>query len=126
MPATLQAVEEFIAEFCRQLQAHLGQSQSFDAQLLAREALINAVVHGCGSDAGGQVRCRVRLKGGCLTILVADSGKGFDWRAARAREAGLAEASGRGIEILRKYATRVRYNDKGNAVTISKTLLVRE
>ena len=120
LPATLQAVEEFIVDFRRRSQALLDRVNSFAAELLVREALTNAVVHGCRADPSKQVRCSLRLKGRRLLIAVEDDGDGFDWRAAPANPATWPVSSGRGIEILRKYANRVRYNDRGNAMTIIK------
>jgi len=120
LPATLQAAEEFFIDFQRRSQALLDRSNCFAAELLVREALTNAVVHGCHTDPSKQVRCSLRLKAGRLLIAVEDDGDGFDWRAAWDKLANLSDCSGRGIEILRKYASRVRYNDRGNAVTIIK------
>jgi len=118
LPASLQALEEFFAEFRRKGQAALGCMNSFAAELLIREALTNAVVHGCHADPRKQVRCCLRLRSGNLLIAVQDDGDGFDWHAAWNRPAALSDCSGRGIEIFRKYANHVRYNDRGNAVTI--------
>lgn len=120
LSATPEGVEEFIGEFRRHTEARLAASHCFAAELLAREALNNAVVHGCRGDPSQEVRCRFRLKGGRVTIAVADSGEGFDWRAVWGRTPGLAASSGRGLLILRRYSTRVRFNDRGNAVTILK------
>ena len=120
MPATLQAAEEFFVDFRQKSQTLLNRGNCFAAELLVREALTNAVVHGCNNDPVKQVRCHLRLKGGRLVIAVGDDGDGFDWRAAWARQATAPDCSGRGIEILRKYANRVRYNDRGNAVSIIK------
>ncbi|MGA3019266.1 MAG: ATP-binding protein [Bryobacteraceae bacterium] len=120
LPATLQAAEEFFVEFRRKSQALLDRVNCFAAELLVREALINAVVHGCQTDPGKQVRCSLRLTGRRLLLAVEDDGDGFDWREAWGRPAAVSDCSGRGIEILRKYANRVRYNDRGNAVTIVK------
>jgi serine/threonine-protein kinase RsbW len=120
LPATLKAAEEFIVEFRRQSQALLDREGCFAAELLVREALTNAVRHGCHNDSSKRIRCCMRLKGGRLLITVEDYGCGFDWRAAWSNKAALPDCSGRGIEILRKYASRVRYNDRGNAVTIVK------
>ena len=63
------------------------------------------------ADPAKQVRCSLRLKGRRLIIAVADEGDGFDWRAARRQAGGIPDMSGRGIEILRQYANRVRFND---------------
>jgi anti-sigma regulatory factor (Ser/Thr protein kinase) len=120
LPATCEATEEFIGAFRRQSQALLDRVNLFAAELLVREALTNAVVHGCRSDPGKRVRCRLRFKGCRLLIAVEDEGQGFDWRAAWGNSAKLSACSGRGIEILRRYANRVRYNDRGNAMVIIK------
>jgi len=85
MPATLEAVEEFFVEFGRRSRMMMARANCFAAELVVREALTNAVVHGCGRDPGKQVRCWLRLRGNCLFIAVADDGEGFDWRAMRAR-----------------------------------------
>ena len=120
LPATLEAVEAFFVDFRRRSRELLDRADCFAAELLVREALTNAVVHGCHTDPNKQVRCSLRLKGLRLLIVVEDDGDGFDWRAAWGNVAKFPECSGRGIEILRKYARRVRYNDKGNAVALIK------
>ncbi|MGB6945327.1 MAG: ATP-binding protein [Bryobacteraceae bacterium] len=120
LPATLQAVEEFFAEFRRKSQSLPDPSICFGAELLVREALTNAVLHGSGADPAKQVRCSVRLKGRRLLIAVSDDGEGFDWRAARHKPAGSLDISGRGIGILHQYANWVRYNERGNVVTMIK------
>jgi serine/threonine-protein kinase RsbW len=120
LPATLDALEAFFMEFRRKARDVLSDADGFAAELLAREALTNAVVHGCHTDPRKHVLCVLRLRGRRLTIAVHDEGEGFDWRAAWDRHGGIFASSGRGIEILRRFAIRVRYNEKGNAVTIVK------
>ena len=122
LPATLQAIERFFTEFRRWQPGMMVCSDAFAAELLLREVLTNAVVHGCGQDPSKQVRCALRARPGRLTIAVADDGLGFDWRAAANRTAEFGETSGRGMEILRAYANRVRFNAPGNSVTIWKRL----
>jgi serine/threonine-protein kinase RsbW len=122
LPASLRAVEEFFVGFRLKSQALLDRVNCFAAELLVREALTNAVVHGCHSDPNKQVRCFLRLKGRHLLIAVQDDGDGFDWRAARGKTAAFPDDSGRGMEILRKYANHVRYNERGNVVAMIKRL----
>ncbi len=119
MAATLGALEEFCVEF-RSLTGLLGElSCRFVAELLLREALTNAVIHGCRSDPSRQISCVVPLKKRRLVIAVEDDGDGFDWRAALRREAAsVSSCSGRGFEILRRYSTRFRFNRSGNGITI--------
>lgn len=122
LPATLDAIEEFFVEFRRRSNALIGRQNCFAAELLVREALTNAVVHGCGSNPVKQVRCSLRLRGSRLFIAVEDEGEGFDWRATRSSRADIPDGSGRGMEILHRYANRVRFNDKGNVVMMLKQI----
>ena len=122
MPATLQAVEEFLVEFGRRSRALLVPQNCFAVELLIREALTNAVVHGCRQNPDKQVRCCLRLRAGRLLVVVADEGAGFDWRSARGARAGIPDSSGRGMEILHRYANHVHFNDRGNVVTMIKQL----
>jgi anti-sigma regulatory factor (Ser/Thr protein kinase) len=120
IPATLQAVEELLEGFRNSTVSTLDRTACFAAELLLREALTNAVVHGCHAESGKQVRCSMRLRDRRLLIVVDDDGDGFDWRAARCISGVFSDCSGRGMEILSKYANRVRYNDRGNVATILK------
>jgi anti-sigma regulatory factor (Ser/Thr protein kinase) len=120
LAATIEAVEEFFVEFRLHSHAMMERVNRFEAELLVREALTNAVLHGCGADPRKQVRCWLRLRGKRLLIAVADEGRGFDWRAARAKSAGALDCFGRGLEILYRYADRVRFNESGNLVTMIK------
>jgi anti-anti-sigma factor len=121
LPATLQSIEGFFEEFRRRSLSVLSERACFAAELLVREALTNAVVHGCGADPGRQIRCALRLRGSRLFISVADDGEGFDWRGMRSNRAALPDTSGRGMEILHQYADHVRFNNKGNVVTMIQT-----
>ena len=120
LPATLEAIEEFFVEFHLRSRSLLQPQACFAAKLLVREALTNAVVHGCGTDPTKQVYCALRLRGSRLFIAVADQGEGFDWHSARSNRADLPDSSGRGMEILHRYANHVRFNHKGNVVTMIK------
>lgn len=120
LPATLAAAEEFFAEFRNRLECTRQRSTRFEVELLVREALTNAVVHGSNCNAEMLVWCVVRMTGRRLLISVRDQGTGFDWRKAANNQADLTACSGRGMEILRRYATRVRFNRAGNSVAILK------
>ena len=120
LPATLQAVEEFLRNSARQRQAMLDRVDCFAAELLVREALTNAVVHGCHADPANRsaVPCGSRA-GACSswskTMAMVSTGA-----RPGVVPGAFPDCSGRGIEILSKYANRVRYNDRGNVVTIIK------
>lgn len=130
--ATTENVEAFIAAIHGFLAEENLGSLAFDMELLAREALVNAVQHGCGGDPAKTVSASLRKKPGALELSVADQGHGWNWRA---QVAGLPEPhdppdpareSGRGLFIIRKYSDTFAYNDSGNALTIAKRLPTEE
>ena len=122
LPATWEAAEGFLGDFREWCACLPDTADRFAAELLLREALNNAVLHGSGGNSSRQVRCVARIVAGRLSITVADGGKGFDWRAAQARRAAADSCSGRGMEIFRAYATRVRFNREGNVATLIRRL----
>ena len=126
LPATFDAIEGLCAEFRRQSRGRATRSQSFGAELLLREALTNAAVHGCGLDPAKSVRCSIRMDLRRLAIAVRDEGGGFDWRQAQSHRASATDTSGRGMEILERYSTRLRFGTQGNSVFILKRFQTEE
>jgi serine/threonine-protein kinase RsbW len=119
-PATMEAMERFIQGLGLRSGWFPTCADSFAAELLLREILTNAVLHGSKCEPTRRIRCAVRLRGGCLEIAARDQGPGFDWRAAIGRDAGSSDVSGRGMKILRSYSTAFRFNAKGNAVSVRR------
>ena len=119
--------DALLADFRAEARARLARSDAFSAELLAREVLNNAAIHGNrGAEANGQILCAIRLSSGRLLLAVRDGGRGFDWRAATRIPPDDAGCSGRGLAILFRYATRVRFNNCGNAAFILKRFSVRQ
>jgi anti-sigma regulatory factor (Ser/Thr protein kinase) len=123
LPATQLDAEAFFVDFRQRCQASLNAVNSFAAELLVREAVINAVVHGCHTNSEKRVWCSLRLSDRRLLVVVEHDGDGFDWRAVARRGVKPLASSGRGIFILRKYADRVRYNERGSVVAIVKRFI---
>jgi len=119
LPATLAAASAIVAEFKqRHLQSH-QPAHAFCIELLVREAVTNAVIHGCcAGSSEGTVLCVARRRQGRLLIWVEDSGPGFDWRTRKRRGSDPGTPGGRGLEIYEKFATRHRFNAKGNGVAL--------
>lgn len=117
---TILASQSAIEEFCWDFQQWLGTQatarQAFASELLLREALVNAVEHGCRGIDGAAVRCVIRGGRNRILISVCDPGPGFDWAARRDAEPEENALSGRGVLIFKTYAQRVRFNRAGNAV----------
>jgi serine/threonine-protein kinase RsbW len=120
LPATLAAIESFCADFQRWRAAACAELDGFSSELLLREALTNAVVHGVDQDPNERVSCVLRVKRGRVIMAIQDRGKGFDWRGSWHRMAQPDDTHGRGMEILKRYASAVRFNPSGNSVTLIK------
>jgi anti-sigma regulatory factor (Ser/Thr protein kinase) len=117
VPATLAAVEEYVARF-RLWCVNIRENLAFPGELLLREALTNAAMHGSRGEPRKNVRCIVRLKPGRLVIAVWDGGAGFRWREVWGLTVAVSAVRGRGIEIFRRYASGVQFNSRGNGVTL--------
>lgn len=120
LPATVEAIDRFCADFQVWRQENCDDLESFPAELLLREALSNSVLHGCEGDAAKRVNCLLRARSRRLFIAISDGGDGFDWRSVWSRRAKATDVGGRGIEILRQYSDAIRFNSKGNAVALVK------
>lgn len=115
-PAASDLVEHICREF-RQWEGYpLDRQDRFACELLLREALVNAVVH--GSQPGGRVRCVLRASHDRILIAVSDCGRGFNWRAAWGQGADGEQEHGRGLSIYRHYATLVRFSERGNSIAL--------
>ncbi len=111
------------------------------------EALANALYHGnleVGSELRGEddqtyhtliverarqapyrdrrIHVEARISCSDATFVVRDEGSGFDPSALPdpTDPANLEKASGRGLLLMRTFMDEVRYNEKGNAVTLIK------
>ena len=120
LPPTLKAVDTLCAELRQGLLSVVPKQERFAIELLLREALTNAVVHGAKGEPSGEVECQIKLFRRGIMMHVSDTGDGFDWRARLCATAPTHAESGRGIEILRKYSSRLRFNTKGNGVKVTK------
>ena len=103
------------------LEGHLvAQADRFAVELLAREALSNAVRHGCGSDPSRRVTFACRLGHSSVVLTVTDDGDGFDWRRRQELSPDDEATHGRGLQLFQIYASRHFFNSSGN-----RLLLVR-
>ena len=118
--ASLENVEVFIAGIHDFLAEKSLGGLAFDMELFAREALVNAVIHGSSSAPTKLVHASLRLNQGVLELVVRDDGPGWDWRSLPTELPDPVRESGRRLFIIRKYADSLTYNDLGNTLTITK------
>jgi serine/threonine-protein kinase RsbW len=95
----------------------------FAVRLALEEALVNALKHGHGYDPTKVVHFRHKVTVDEVWLEAEDEGSGFkvsavpDPRLPVNRE----RSCGRGLLLMRHYLSWIRYNDRGNCVTLCKT-----
>ena len=123
-PADLKNVDEAVVLQKSLFSAFCNQSQQFEIELLLREALINAVIHGSGENAEMSVYLTIgySVSEKQFMIIVRDEGGGFDWRGQKKKDTDLSSENGRGVKIFEAYASGFEYNDCGNEIVIHKDM----
>ncbi len=94
------------------------QEKAFRILLSMREALTNAILHGNKKNPRKLIHYRVHVDEGVLVMEVEDEGAGFDWKQHMKSKPRVRSESGRGLFIMRQYASEVRFNDKGNRLVL--------
>jgi serine/threonine-protein kinase RsbW len=95
----------------------------FAMRLALEEAVVNGLKHGNQGDPARRVWVRYRVGPEQALVEVEDQGPGFNPGAVPDPLApeNLGRPGGRGLLLMRAYLTWVRYNDRGNAVTLCKS-----
>ena len=119
LPATLEAAEAVCLRARGRLASYLAPRTLFAVELVLREALANAVLHGCAGRPEHIVVCEVLPAEDRVTLLVEHDGPGFDWRRALARPGSPRALSGRGLEIIQQYSSQLTFDDSGRQMTIT-------
>ncbi|MFP4392989.1 MAG: ATP-binding protein [Desulfohalobiaceae bacterium] len=96
----------------------LQQQGRFWVLLGLREALNNAVIHGCSQDQAQQIWLQIHFDAEKICIRVQDPGPGFDWHKALQRNVQETSEHGRGLCILRNYFHQVSFNPQGNQMKL--------
>ena len=94
----------------------------FAVRLALEEAVANAVKHGHQGDPAKRVRVGYRVRADRVLMEVEDQGAGFDpRRVADPRDPeNLDKPCGRGLLLMRSYTTWLRFNARGNRVTLCR------
>ena len=101
----------------------LGEDKKFEIEMALREALANAIIHGCKGDPTKKVECSVsgdREHG--IQIVVRDPGVGFDPASlpSPTDEANLHSDHGRGILLINKLMDEVTHEQNGTVIRMRK------
>ena len=118
---SISAIVQAILSITSDMKCAAGKE--FEVETALREALANAILHGCGSDSSKQVQCCVAcdLHRGMI-IVVRDPGKGFDPASIPSPVVGqnLYSEHGRGIYLINQLMDRVWYEHGGTELHMLK------
>lgn len=103
----------------------LSTEDKMDLTLLLEEALTNAIKHGNQYDTSKVVELTIDHDGqGNITMVIKDQGNGFNPAHIRNLQENNEQMndSGRGIFLMRQMADEVKFNERGNEITILKKI----
>ena len=116
-------VDSFIADLSSAMAA-AGYSEEdvYGLALALREAIANGFQHGSRGDPMKEVRVGYHVSPERAVAEVEDDGEGFDPDLAADPLApeNLDRPHGRGLFLMRALTTWLRFNDRGNQVTLCK------
>jgi anti-sigma regulatory factor (Ser/Thr protein kinase) len=124
IPADVNAISP-VVEGVLQVAREMGCAEGYDhnIELALREALANAILHGCGNDASKKVECCVACEGTSeIVIVVRDPGQGFTPEAVANPLAGenVYSEHGRGIYLINQLMDEVRFEARGTEIQMRK------
>jgi serine/threonine-protein kinase RsbW len=100
-----------------------AEGKEFEIETALREALVNAVVHGCKADMGKSVECCVACdESRGILLIVRDSGQGFDPAGLPDPLVGenLFASHGRGIYMINQLMDEVSFQRGGAEIRMRK------
>jgi serine/threonine-protein kinase RsbW len=120
--ATINTVEQTAHDYA--LKAGFPEDELGNISLAAREAAVNAVMHGNRQDAAKKIDLSLELTDHALTIRVTDQGEGFDPDSLPDPLApeNILRGSGRGIFLIRTFMDELKFRrlDSGTELTLVK------
>ena len=128
LSAIIAADADAIALFTDQVMSLLREQgaageNDFNIELALREALANAVLHGCKSDPTKSVECTVASEeGNGVLIIVRDPGTGFDPLNVGSPlvAENILSDHGRGIFLMNMLMDEVRWERGGTEIHLRK------
>jgi anti-sigma regulatory factor (Ser/Thr protein kinase) len=119
--AAVSSVCEGVLQVVRRMK--LAAGKEFEVEIALREALANAIEHGCQGDPGKSIQCCVAGdESGDLLVVVRDPGPGFDpARVPDPRQGpNLLREGGRGIHLINEFMDEVRFAQDGREIEMRK------
>ncbi len=111
-------VEDFFREVNATL--HLSDEKLHALLVAVTEAVNNGIIHGNKNNRSKNVVLSCLIKGKTLSVKVKDEGEGFNPGDVSnpLHENNLLRTGGRGVFLMKAFVHSVKYNKKGNEVTL--------
>ncbi|MDD5504354.1 MAG: ATP-binding protein [Candidatus Omnitrophica bacterium] len=105
-------------------QVGAGESDVFDIRLCLEEALINAIKYGNKFDKGKKVQVDFNHKDSKVSLTIEDNGDGFDIASVPdpTLDENILKGSGRGVFLIKYLMDELKFNKRGNRITMVKYL----
>ncbi|MFA5478407.1 MAG: SpoIIE family protein phosphatase [Candidatus Muiribacteriota bacterium] len=102
------------------MKGYENEDLKFKIRLIIDEILSNAIEHGNKYNDNRNIAIYHKITSKNLTIKIIDEGKGFNWQEKISKQCDINIKSerGRGIIIVKELCSSIKYNKKGNEVTI--------
>ncbi|MFH1791272.1 MAG: ATP-binding protein [Candidatus Omnitrophota bacterium] len=122
--AMIRVVSQEILEYVEKTVHGIDKDVLFDIRLCIEEAVRNAMVHGNRQNKDLPVYVSYGVEAGKFMLTIEDHGSGFNPAKVPdpTADENLYKEGGRGVFIIHKLMDNVRYNEKGNRVTMEKSL----
>jgi len=125
VPSDISVVDNVVEKIVGLIEGRHCWDEVGDLDLVLREALVNAIVHGSESNPAKSVRICVALAEDCSTLIVVkDAGSGFDPNQLPNPVMGenLLSTHGRGIFLINRLMDDVRFSfEKGTAIYMRRS-----
>ena len=124
LPADISAISPVVSWVMHLVgELEYAAGKEFEIELALREALANAIVHGCKGDPAHKINCTVTAdKNRGILIVVRDPGPGFDAASlpSPTEDQNLHADHGRGIYLINKLMDEVKYERNGSEIHMRK------
>ncbi len=124
LAADIHAISPIVEAVMRAIsQLDFAADKGFEIEMALREALANAILHGCKGDSSKKIECSVTGDMECgIQIVVRDPGPGFDPAKLTCPTEGqnLFADHGRGIYLISTLMDEVKYEHNGTEIRMRK------
>ncbi|NQV30495.1 MAG: ATP-binding protein [Candidatus Marinimicrobia bacterium] len=117
--SSLGEVVSQIAKIISILDGEMEKYNRFVLDLVLRETLNNAVIHGNKNSPAYLIKLSLKIESDQFHIVVEDEGPGFNWQSVINEQSNPVFDHGRGFPIFQTYCNEILLNEKGNRISLN-------